>query len=111
MRKKKVNSREASLRLEHDAWLRKRGLAPDQLKAKLPHSAKGRRLGIHSIPDYTIHQGLHLCSNNVSGVCEVRKENTYTGTEILGIGVLHKSNLIPIRKDSNAAKEIASMRR
>ena len=40
-----------------------------------------------------------------------RVANQYTGDELAGIGTLHKSNMVPIRKDSNAAKEIATMRR
>lgn len=44
-----------------------------------------------------------------NGFATVRKQ--YTGDEIAGIGTLHKSNMVPIRKDSNAAKEIATMRR
>ena len=40
-----------------------------------------------------------------------RVANQYTGNELAGIGTLHKSNMVPIRKDSNAAKEIATMRR
>ena len=35
----------------------------------------------------------------------------YTGDELAGIGTLHKSNMVPVRKDSNDAKEIARMRR
>ena len=31
--------------------------------------------------------------------------------ELAGIGMLHKSNMVPVRKDSNDAKEIARMRR
>jgi len=34
----------------------------------------------------------------------------YTGTKILGIGTMHKSNAVPIFSD-NEAKEISSMRR
>lgn len=34
----------------------------------------------------------------------------YTGTKILGIGTMHKSNAVPIFSDSEA-KEISSMRR
>lgn len=41
----------------------------------------------------------------------VKKEvNTYTGDQMIGIGTLHKSNLVPIFKNDEA-KEIASMRR
>jgi hypothetical protein len=67
--------------------------------------------GINKIPNYREHQGTAQCSNNISGIAAKRKENVYTGDQIAGIGLLHKSNLVPVRKDSNDAKEIASMRR
>lgn len=37
-------------------------------------------------------------------------EKVYTGTKIIGIGTMHKSNAVPIFSDSEA-KEISSMRR
>lgn len=41
-----------------------------------------------------------------------RKESQqYTGDLIVGIGVMHKSNLVPIMRGTNEAKEIAQMRR
>ena len=39
-----------------------------------------------------------------------KKENVYTGTEIIGIGQMHKSNAVPIRRKDDA-KSIANMRR
>ena len=52
--KKRKNKSERQLQSEreHDAWLRKRGLAPDQLAKKLPHNAKGKRMGVGDIPSY-----------------------------------------------------------
>lgn len=94
----------------HDKWLRERGLAPDQLKAALPHDAKGRRLGVYDMPDYSVSKTAPT-SDRIVPVAGKRKENVYTGDEIAGIGLLHKSNLVPVRKDSNDAKEIARMRR
>ena len=94
----------------HDKWLRERGLAPDQLKAALPHDAKGRRLGVYDMPDYSVSKTAPT-SDRITPVAGKRKENVYTGDEIAGIGLLHKSNLVPVRKDSNDAKEIARMRR
>jgi len=38
------------------------------------------------------------------------KEKVYTGTKIIGIGTMHKSNAVPIFSDDEA-KEISSMRR
>ena len=82
-----------------------------QLISKLPVDAKGRRKGIYSVPDYTIHQGSAVCGNNITGSTAKKPEQQYTGNELAGIGMLHKSNMVPVRKDSNDAKEIARMRR
>ena len=111
--KKKKNKSQKQLESEakHERWLRARGIAPDQLKAKLPVDAKGRRKGIYTIPDYTAHQGTAGCSNNIIGSTRKKQENVYNGNELAGIGMLHKSNMVPVRKDSNDAKEIARMRR
>ena len=111
--KKRKNKTERQLQAEreHDAWLRKRGLAPDQLKAKLPHDAKGNRKGVCDMPDYKSRQKTLPTSDIIGGNGIKKHENGYTGDEIAGIGLLHKSNLVPVRKDSNDAKEIARMRR
>ena len=42
--------------------------------------------------------------------CTKVKDNEYTGTKILGIGTLHKSNGVPVFSDQEA-KDISSMRR
>ena len=39
-----------------------------------------------------------------------KKENVYTGTEIIGIAQMHKSNAVPVRGKKQAT-EIANMRR
>lgn len=95
----------------HNKWLRERGVHPSQLKAKLPHDVKGRRLGVGDMPDYTARQETVPTSDVIMATATKKHENTYTGNEIAGIGLLHKSNLVPVRKDSNDAKEIARMRR
>ncbi len=38
-----------------------------------------------------------------------KESNTYTGNEIAGIATMHKSNAVPVRRDSNEAIEIAKM--
>ena len=60
------------------------------------------------MPDYSTPS---YNSANSIGNGFKKYENKYTGDEIMGIGTLHKSNMVPIRKDSNNAKEIARMRR
>ena len=42
--------------------------------------------------------------------CTAVKDNEYTGTKVLGIGTLHKSNGVPVFSDQEA-KDISSMRR
>ena len=108
---KSVSQTELKARQEHDKYLIKMGAHPSQLKDKLPKNARGERIGIYSIPNYKQHQGIVSCSNNVIGSTTKKHENQYTGDELAGIGTLHKSNMVPIRKDSNMAKEIATMRR
>lgn len=54
-------------------------------------------------------------SNPTSGTtkwesCTKKPEKVYTGTEIIGIGQMHKSNAVPIRRKEDA-KSLANMRR
>lgn len=44
------------------------------------------------------------------GVAFGRKENTYTGTKLLGIATMHKSNMVPVFSQESA-EEISKMRR
>lgn len=46
----------------------------------------------------------------ITGPCSSKPSPTYTGTKIIGIGTMHKSNAVPIFSDDEA-KEISSMRR
>ena len=43
------NKRLAQAKAEHEAWLQSMGVG----KTKLPTNAKGERVGIYSIPDYS----------------------------------------------------------
>lgn len=40
-----------------------------------------------------------------------KEPQQYTGDLIVGIGVMHKSNLVPIMRGTDEAKDIANMRR
>lgn len=46
----------------------------------------------------------------VKGACTIKQTPTYTGTKILGIGTMHKSNAVPIFSDEEAI-DISRMRR
>ena len=53
----------------------------------------------------------HLPSRNTEGGVAAAKETMhYTGTKMIGIGTLHKSNAVPVFCDDEA-KEMARMRR
>ena len=51
----------------------------------------------------SLNTGFVACTKPVSG-------NSYTGTKMLGIGTLHKSNAVPVFTDDEA-KDMAKMRR
>ena len=46
----------------------------------------------------------------LAGACTAAPAQVYTGQKLVGIGVLHKSNLVPIFRTEDAA-DIAKMRR
>jgi hypothetical protein len=53
----------------------------------------------------------HIPSRNTGdGIASSKPVPQYTGTKMLGIGVMHKSNSVPIFSDEEAV-EIATMRR
>lgn len=107
-RKKKAsnNKRLVQAQADHDAWLKSMGVG----KTELPTNAKGERLGIYEIPNYKT--GPRMTSDRVAGNGPARESNKYTGTEIMGITLNHKSNYEPVRRDNRqAAIDSAQMRR
>lgn len=106
--KKSKSKRLAQAQADHEAWLARMGVG----KSKLPTNAKGERLGIYEIPNYREHQATAQLSNRVAGNGTARERPQYTGTEIAGYVVTHKSNIMPVRRDNmQAAKDAATMRR
>ena len=86
-------------RESNDAFYRKLGWTP------------GKKKSPYKIPSYKI-PGPKLTSDTVPGNGNKKTEMVYTGDELLGISTMHKSNAVPIRKDSKeSAKDIARMRR
>ena len=66
----------------------------------------------------TAHNGYVTGSNPVGSTNKIsydssmakKEENVYTGTEIIGIAQMHKSNAVPVR-NKKSAEEVAKMRR
>lgn len=64
----------------------------------------------YNIPDYST--GPRVTSDSIPGNGTKKDEVKYTGEEIMGIATMHKSNMVPIRKDNRqAAIDAAQMRR
>ena len=89
-------------------------LREEMLTAKLLKKVgyKPGQKATYEMPDYKENRrDTAPTSDKVVSIAGKRQAMQYTGNEIIGIGTLHKSNMVPIRRDSNSAKEIASMRR
>lgn len=84
--------------VDADEKRRQRALKAEPLTYKLS-SPPGRSTSAH-IPS----------RNTGDGIASSRPVPQYTGTKMLGIGVMHKSNSVPIFSDEEAI-EIATMRR
>ena len=50
-------------------------------------------------------------SDTIPGGTPRKESNKYTGDLLVGIGTMHKSNMVPIMRGTNEAKDIARMRR
>ena len=84
--------------LDAEAKKRQRALAAQPLSYKL--STPVGRSNTHHIPS----------RNTGDGIASTKQTPQYTGTKMLGIGVMHKSNSVPIFSDEEAVN-IATMRR
>lgn len=84
--------------VEADDKKRRRALAAEPLTYKLSAPA-GRTSSTH-IPS----------RNTGEGIASSKPIPQYTGTKILGIGTMHKSNAVPIFSDEEA-QDISKMRR
>tara|TARA_R100001509_G_scaffold68674_1_gene38052 strand:- start:7 stop:354 length:348 start_codon:yes stop_codon:yes gene_type:complete len=91
---KKLRKAEA----EHEKFLKQLGVGRSTTKHK------------NKLPDLSC--GPRVTSDNICSNGTKKDAVKYTGNEIAGIVVTHKSNLMPVRKDNKqAAVDAASMRR
>ena len=99
--KKRVTSKSTKIAAEQakiDALLKKVGYT-------------GKSGPVSRVLDYSTRvPGLAECSNTVTYTPHSRVRKKYTGDEIIGIAVMHKSNAVPIRS-KKTAEEVAKMRR
>jgi len=104
-----ISTRKRKARKKTQAVLRAEAETAKLLKS-LGYEKCSTKSRIADLPDYTVAETLPT-SDLIMKVEGKRKANQYTGDELAGIGTLHKSNMVPIRKDSKDAVDIAHMRR
>ena len=98
-KKKKVSAKEQQLRLEHQKYIKKLGYKPTGQSYR------------HEFPDYGETDHSTPTSDRIVPFHGKKERQVYTGDLLIGIGTLHKSNMVPVSKNSNDAKHIAKMRR
>ena len=98
--------RKREAQAEHKAWLESQGLDDKTLK----RSAKDFKG--YNIPDYTPDPNYPKLGDKIPVSGGSKKEPmVYSGErKLIGIGLMHKSNLVPIW-DKEGAEEISKMRR
>ena len=106
---KKKTKRQLEADAKHDKWLRKMNAHPEQIAA---NKEKNANVPIRSIPDYSSNRNTIPTSDVIPGGSTAPAERqVYSGERrLLGVAIMHKSNLVPVF-DSEDAKEIARMRR
>lgn len=102
-RRRKKQPGEAKSIEEHNRWLRKNGVHPDQLKAKEKSSGA-------SIPNYAETRSKFKTSDVVTPIAGKRKAQEYSGDYIVGLATMHKSNTVPVGRGCDP-KIFAKMRR
>lgn len=105
-KQKGMTARDRQAKVEHDKWLRKMGVHPEQL-------AKREKVAVNKIPDYKKDSRSLPTSDRICGNGTKKEGNTYSGErQLLGVATMHKSNMVPIFADKKEdAKDIANMRR
>ena len=99
-----------SVREQHDQWL-------ENINKMTTNFSRGKK-PVKMVIDSPLNQSQHIRQNaNIPSLCSFdtspatkREAQKYTGTKMLGIGTLHKSNAVPVFTEGEA-KDMAAMRR
>jgi hypothetical protein len=105
--KKKIENsrRNREAQANHEEWLQSQGLDTYTLKQKTKNF-KG-----YDIPQYKPDPNQPKCGDKIPVGTGKQPQMQYSGErKLLGIGMMHKSNLVPIW-DKEGAEEISTMRR
>lgn len=97
--RKSRNKKLRDANLEHEEWLKSRGLHSSQLR----NHAEEYKLEVSRKEPYN-------SNHNITGNTNKPESKVYTGTLIKGIATMHKSNAVPVI-DEKQMIEISKMRR
>ena len=106
---KNKSKKQLEANAKHDKWLRKMNAHPEQIAA---NKEKNANVPIRTIPDYR-NMGNTIPTSDVipGGSTAPAERQIYSGERrLLGVAIMHKSNMVPVF-DSKDAKDIARMRR
>jgi len=95
MKNKKSSLRKAEVALQK--YYDKIGISKDKVPSP------------HRVPSYKSEDKQYPSKGTGIGNSSKKTQNVYTGTDIVGIATMHKSNAVPIRRGTNEAIEIAQM--
>jgi hypothetical protein len=108
------NAAEAQRARELDAsWkeiLKSQGVAAEQKRRSRAMRAETLQYNLTSDNDRANTRHIPSLDTGHSGPVSSKENPKYTGTKILGIGTMHKSNAVPVFSDQEA-HDIATMRR
>ena len=108
------NAAEAQRSRELDAsWkeiLKAQGVAAEQKRRTRAMRAEPLQYNLSSANDRANTRHIPSLDTGHSGPVSSKENPKYTGTKILGIGTMHKSNAVPVFSDEEA-HDIATMRR
>ena len=92
---------------EHQAFLKRMGVGQSKNKRSVAQPGSASALGAEGQRFKSSHSD--QCLGYDSSMAK-KEEKVYTGTEIIGIAQMHKSNAVPVRS-KKSAEEVAKMRR
>jgi hypothetical protein len=100
-KKRKPTAKQRELAASWEALVKR--YEPKKPLPKVVQAIKPQKAYVRETPHYpSLNSGYHDCTK--------KRQEMYTGTAMIGIGTLHKSNAVPVFS-SDDAKEISRMRR
>lgn len=101
--KRKLTAKQVQANLEHEAWLKRNGYHISQLQTQ----RRGKLKKVFTQPVEKLAEGSFQSAGHTGAK---KEEQKYTGKNLVGIAVMHKSCLQPVFS-KESAKDSANMRR